>query len=259
MGMRWRGFRKVRRQVLRRISRRLQELNLASLDQYRDHLDSHPTEWAVLDGFCRISVSRFYRNRGVFDCLRDEVLPQLAEGVRHAGQRALRCWSAGCASGEEPYTLAIVWRHCVEARFPDVDLCIVATDADEHMLHRAREARYPASSLKELPRDWIEAAFRPDGQESVLRDQYRSGVELLRQDVRSEMPEGPFHLVLCRNLVLTYHDEDLQRKGLQRIAERIVAGGILVTGTHEAPPPQLDLYIAHRPGLGIFRRCRKPC
>ena len=99
MEMRWAGFRKVRRQVCRRIGRRLEELSLEDLQAYRDVLARRPREWEVLEGLCRVTISHFYRDRVVFDLLGRRILPELAGAVRRRGGR-LRCWSAGCASGK---------------------------------------------------------------------------------------------------------------------------------------------------------------
>jgi chemotaxis protein methyltransferase CheR len=204
LGRRWAGYRKVRRQVCRRVRHRFEELGLEGFDAYRAHLDARPDEWAVLDGLMNVTISRFYRDHGVFDHLRDEVL-----------RPGMRVWSAGCASGEEPYTLALLCE----------GLDILATDVDPAMLRRAQAARYPASALRELPdRD----AFT-DG---VLDDRYRH-VRFALHDVRDQPPPGPFDLVLCRNLAFTYFDEPTQRDVLRRIAS---VTDLLVIGAHECLP-----------------------
>jgi len=84
LGMRWAGYRKVRRQVCKRIDRRLHALGLADIESYAGYLETHPEEWESLDAFCRISISRFCRDRGSFDRLAQEVLPRLAQGVSGA-------------------------------------------------------------------------------------------------------------------------------------------------------------------------------
>jgi chemotaxis protein methyltransferase CheR len=128
--LRWRGFRKVRRQVYKRISPRLQELGLADLGGYRAYLENHPGEWRMLDGLCRIGISRFYRDRSVFEHLEHEVFHELARLLVARGEDEMHCWSAGCAAGEEPYTLAIIWKERFAIKFPELRLRIVATDVD---------------------------------------------------------------------------------------------------------------------------------
>src|SRR5262245_46489236 len=107
LALRWEGFRNVRGQVCKRIARRTAELGLGPIAASRPYLEAHPEEWSFVEGLCRVTISRFFRDRGVFDRLRLEILPELAV-ARSEG--AVRAWSAGCASGEEPYTLAIVWQ-----------------------------------------------------------------------------------------------------------------------------------------------------
>jgi chemotaxis protein methyltransferase CheR len=116
LNLRWQGFRKVRRQVCRRISRRLAELGLADAAAYRAYLEAQPQEWAVLGGLCRVTISRFWRDQAVFEVLCDTVLPALGAPVS--------AWSAGCASGEEPYSLVLA------ADQAGIAIRILGTDVD---------------------------------------------------------------------------------------------------------------------------------
>ena len=108
LGLRWAGFRRVRGQVCKRLRRRLAVLGLKALSDYRALLEEGTAEWRQLDGLCRVSVSRFYRDQGVWNCLERELLPQLGLQALARGETRLRIWSAGCASGDEPYTLALM-------------------------------------------------------------------------------------------------------------------------------------------------------
>ncbi len=235
--LRWRGFRRVRRQVCRRIRRRAGALGLDGLAAYRTYLEAHPEEWSRLDALCTASISRFHRDRAVFEALTHVVLPQLAERCREAGRERLQVWSIGCASGEEPYTLKILWELELAAAHPELGLRILATDVDDTLLGRAEHGRYGASSLRELPPAWRDAAFaRADG-DFVLRARFREGVELRRADVRRAAPERCFDLVLCRNLVFTYFEVELQIEVLQHLAAALRDGGALVLGLHERLPP----------------------
>jgi chemotaxis protein methyltransferase CheR len=250
--MRWGGFRKVRRQVCRRIARRIEALGCANADSYRAYLERHEEEWGVLDGLCRITISRFYRDREAFDALRTLVLPELARGAQARRSSELRCWSAGCASGEEPYTLLLIWRLELENRLPDVGMTVVATDSDPVLLERARCGCYSGSSLRELPRGWVERAFSPVGEKLCLHEHLKAGVDFRLQDVREETPAGWFDLVLCRNLVFTYFDPGLQREIQSRFAHIIAPGGALVVGAHEKPFEEgFEPWVAHS---GVYRK-----
>ena len=258
LGFRWPGFRKVRRQVCKRIDRRICELKLDGPTAYREYLEQQPVEWDVLDRFCRISISRFYRDRGVFDFLRDKLLPELAAAATANGESVLRCWSAGCASGEEPYTVSLIWRRHLQTRFPNLELAITATDADPHMLGRAREAEYPSSSLKDLPPAWIPLAFEQTsrGQEVSYRllAEFREGVEWICQDLRDAMPNGPFHLILCRHLAFTYFDARQQQRILDQIVARLKFGGFLVAGKQEQVEADMASLQKLESPVGIYQK-----
>lgn len=234
--LRWAGFRKVRRQVYKRIGRRLRQLGLPSLEAYRSYLETHPDEWGALDTLCWISISRFYRDRDVFQRLEEEVLPQLANMAWARGDSELRCWSAGCAGGEEPYTLAILWLKRVAPSFPAVHLQIIATDIDTAAVERARRGCYRPSSLKQLPEEMRAQAFIRTDDELCLKGEYRAAVTFAKEDIRKGAPEGRFHLILCRNLVFTYFDEELQRDIMRRLTASLEPGAALIVGKRERLP-----------------------
>jgi chemotaxis protein methyltransferase CheR len=255
LGLRWAGYRKVRGQVCRRLRRRLVELELPDLAAYRAHLEHHPDEWRVLDGLTRITISRFNRDRGVFACLEREVIPALASDIRTRGIGTLKAWSAGCASGEEPYTLAIMWQLELAQRFPALELRILATDVGDAVLIRAREGCFASSSARELPDHWRASAFdHDDGGLLRLRDELRRPVTFARHDVRDEPPAGSFDLALCRNLAFTYYDEDGQRATAARLAGAIRAGGALVLGAHETLPADVAEFEPWQRAQPIYRR-----
>jgi chemotaxis protein methyltransferase CheR len=259
LGLRWPGFRRVRRQVRRRLRRRLEALGLGDLGAYGTYLDAHPEEWAVLDGLTPITISRFYRDREVFARLEQEVLPTLAAGASAAGRDA-GCWSAGCGSGEEAYTVALLWREAVAARFPGLRLEVLAADIEPAMLDRAREAAYDASSLKELPQALRERSFVRRHGAYVLRPEYRRLVTLGRHDLRAIPPEGAFDLVLCRNVAFTYMANAPQRIVLGSLAAVLRPAGALVIGLHESLPPPAPEFAPWPGARAVFRRIRPdPC
>jgi chemotaxis protein methyltransferase CheR len=233
--LRWAGFRKVRRQVCRRIVGRQAQLGVG-VAAYRARLEADPAEWPVLERLCRVTISRFWRDRGLFEALRDEVLNALGPDVV--------AWSAGCASGEEAYSLVLA------ADEAGVRLRVLATDVDPVLLERARRASYPESSLRELPSDLRLHAFEA----GRLRPEYRARVEFVRHDVRTGSPDGPFDLVLCRNLVFTYFDEELQREVGGRLTPALRPGGALVVGAHETLPQGLEGLVPWLSSIGVYRR-----
>jgi chemotaxis protein methyltransferase CheR len=251
LGRHWPGYRKVRRLVCKRLGRRLRELGLADFDAYRHRLLEYKDEWAALDALCGIPISRFYRDRGVFDSLEREVLPALADAAAPRG--TLDIWSAGCAGGEEPYTLAILWAVRLQERFPQLGLRIVATDNDEQVLERARAGLFSPSSLKELPHDLRVAGFEGVEGGWRVRERFRA-IDFLRQDLREAMPQGPFDLILCRNVLFTYYAPPLRQQLAERIVARLRPGGALAVGIHESIPAEVR-GLQPWPGLrAVYRR-----
>lgn len=250
---RWPGFRKVRRTTCKRIDRRMAALALATPQAYREYLEAHPSEWAALAALLPITISSFYRDRAVFDFLGRVVLPDLAAHGRRRGTDTLRAWSIGCASGEEPYTLMLVWHFAVQsALYPPMKLHVLATDVDATVLERARNGCYAPGSLEQLPADWRERAFARDDDRYCLRAAHRAGVEFQRQDVCVALPQGTFDLILCRNLVFTYFDEPLQQETLDRILTRLRPGGAFVIGRRETLPPRAGGLVPASEQLGVW-------
>jgi chemotaxis protein methyltransferase CheR len=253
----WHGFRlrRIRRRyVYPRIEARMRELALPHLGAYRTHLERTADEWHVLDALCWIPISRFYRDKAVFDVLERSVLPALGTQAMARGETELRCWSAGCAAGEEPYTLAMIWRFRVAFAFPALGLRVVATDIDPELIARARAGSYPAYSVRDVPADIAAQAFSRSPAGYSLRDELRGGVEFVQQDVRRAMPADRFHLILCRNVVLTYFEAALQREILQQMTERLVPSGALVCGRTEAIPEGVRGLEPWSARLGVYRR-----
>jgi chemotaxis protein methyltransferase CheR len=223
----------------------MRSLGLDTVEAYRARLTLDPPEWAILDELTRITISRFFREHDVFTYLCETALPELH---RLAAPKPVQVWSAGCAGGEEAYTLAIAAH---ELRIP---VHILATDWDEHQLLRAREARYSNGCVRELPAPWRACAFDRHGDELVLRDEFRASVELLRQDIRRDMPAGPFHLILCRYLAFTYFNAPLQRRIAKRLLERTTRKGLLVLGKHESWPDDVPGVVEVQPALRVYRK-----
>ena len=236
MGFRWPGFRKVRGQVCKRVGRRLKELGLDDRKSYRDYLRAHPDEWEILDGFCRITISRFFRDRRVYETLGNEALPELARRCGSAAE-VLSVWSAGCGAGEEPYSISILHRLSEDPDLNQAPVRILATDSDRHQLARASEAVYPVGCTRDVPSELREEAFEPLEEDQLrLRAVFRHDVDFEPQDIRREIPDGPFHVVLCRNLAFTYFIEETQREILADLHRRLEPAGYLVIGTHERLP-----------------------
>ena len=249
LGYRWHGFRKVRKQVCKRIRQRIRELGLTDLHSYRQYLENHREEEKVLDSLCNITISRFYRDRPIFERLENEILPSLVEKAIRNRQKQVRCWSAGCCSGEEPYTLAILWKLSVLPKVrTDIPLQITATDRDPYLIERAGKGVYPEGTFKDMPPEWKDQAFEKRENNFYIKEFLRQDVQFLEQDIRYDLPDGAFELILCRNLVFTYFQEDLQHETFRRIMTKLKPGGYFITGIHEFIPERQNILVP-------FKKC----
>jgi chemotaxis protein methyltransferase CheR len=257
LNLRWPGFRKVHRQVCKRLKRRMSELQLTDFAAYRERLEADPAEWQILDQSCHITISRFFRDRGVFEALRKRVLPEIAARATRE-RREARAWSVGCASGEEPYTVKILWDLEVASSYPGVSLSITATDADNTMLERARKGCFEATSLRELPLHLVRQALDRVRQVFCVRQRHRERIDFLPQDLRLEVPNLLFDLILCRYVAFTYFAPALQHQILGRIVKRLLPNGYLVIGTHERLPGDAATSVLLTGGPQIFQKTAAP-
>ena len=247
--MRWRGFRKVRKQVCKRINRRMDELKLSSVKEYKKFLTENQEEWEILDNLCRITISRFYRNYKIFDKIGIEIFPELFQK-----KDKIRCWSAGCASGEEPYSISLIFFNLIQIISTLKEIEIIATDADQNMLERAKKGCYNSSTIKEIPIKWQKEGFIKKENRFCLKEEYKKTITFLKQDIRKEKPKGSFDLILCRNLVATYFDKKLQSQIFREITEKLNPNGYLILGKNEmteALPEELEISNQHE---RIFRK-----
>ena len=227
-----RGFRgEVYKQgcILRRLAVRMRARGAPSYDAYAELLRGDPGEYDRLLDALTINVSRFYRNPETWDALDQTVLPALAA----ARGGAVRAWSAGCAAGEEPYTLAMLLAEQARRRGRhDRPPVIDATDVDRASLERAAAGRYPREALKELPAPLTQCYFRP-GDPAELVPEVRRLVRFVRHDLVGEAPPAaPYDLIICRNVVI-YFDRPTQERLCAMLADALTAGGYLVLGKVE--------------------------
>ncbi len=216
----------------RRISARMGRRDVDDYRAYLDVLSSDPEEPAALLDSLSINVTGFFRNPPVWERLRD-VLRRLTDDARR-----VRCWSAPCADGREPYSLAMLARDD-----PDVDaaaLEITATDIDEEALAAAREGRYTGSRTTDL-RAQLEPLSAPtdhvalDGDTVTVRDEVRRMVEFERHDLISGRARTGHDLVLCRNLLI-YIDADYKEPIFETLTDAVRTDGFLTIGKSETLP-----------------------
>jgi len=240
--------------VYGRLSRRLRALGLDSFRDYRNVLTSDPEGQEMVE-FCNAittNLTSFFRESHHFDHLREQVLVPLA--TRPPGQR-LRIWSAGCSSGEEPYSIAITVRESL----PQVcrhDIKILATDLDSDVLARAREGVYAEDRVKGMSQARISTFFHERLDGGILRfavtPSLRELITFKQLNLMHELPmRGPFDVIFCRNVVI-YFDKDTQRDLFRRFAQLQRPGDVLFLGHSESMFKVSDAYTLV--GRTIYRR-----
>jgi chemotaxis protein methyltransferase CheR len=223
-----------RRNIKRRIVRRMEAAGIHEFRRYLDLVRRDKEELESLRSILVVTISRFFRNAQVFHFLSSAVLPRLAEKSRPAA------WSAGCASGEEPYSVRIAWEE-MPAEKPA--LALFATDVDPVSLERAEAGSYPESSLRELPVPLRRKYFSREGDAFVIRESVRRSVRFRKMDLLRDPPPGMFDLILCRNAAFTYFSPEKRVEVAGTLAAALREGGYLVIGRTESLP---------RESAGIF-------
>jgi two-component system, chemotaxis family, CheB/CheR fusion protein len=224
-GLDFRGYKRTT--LERRFRRRMFQLNLGTYADYSEYLKKNADEFKALLNTILINVTEFFRDPPAWEILRHEILPALIKQLKPGA--SFRAWSAGCASGEEAYSLAIVLSELFGPRLSDYDVKIYATDIDEQELTTARRGEYSTEAVRRVRPEWREKYFHGKGLLRVARDVRRLvifGCSNLAQDA----PISHVNLLLCRN-VLIYFDTPLQKQILQRLHYALEPGGILFLGS----------------------------
>ncbi len=219
-----------RTSLQRRAMKRMQAVGVTAFDAYLDYLELHPEEFEALFNTILINVTTFFRDPEVWAYLDSVILPQLLDSRRES--TPLRVWSAGCASGQEAYSLAMLLaeRYGIEGVRDRAK--IYATDVDEEALKEGRRASFPARDLEELPPEFREKYFNGDGSGTSLNRDLRRAVMFGRLDLLQDAPISRIDLLLCRN-TLMYFNSDAQSRILSRFSFSLDGNGFLVLGRAE--------------------------
>lgn len=231
-GVDFRGYRETT--LVRRLSRRLRARGAQSYAAYAHVLDEDPSEYDRLVNDLTISVSSFFRDDVAFRALEEVALPALSkrrtEGQR---QRLLRIWSAGCATGQEPYSIAILLMEMLGQEIASWDITILGTDVDARALGRAQEGQFARGDVENIRPEWLSKYFTPDGDGFRVQPYLRRLVTLAAHNLVSDPPYQNLDLVVCRN-VFIYYDPTLQRQILWGFHEALNDRGFLLLGKAEA-------------------------
>jgi chemotaxis protein methyltransferase CheR len=218
--------------ILRRITVRQRACGMPSLRAYLRLVSQNQAERARLVKALTIHVSQFFRNPSTFRAIQEDVLPAILTSKQAMGGRALRLWSVGCACGEEAYSLAILLLEAGPQLVREYSSTIYATDIDPGSLQQAKEARYPAHSLANVPARWLQRYFTRDGERYQIVPEARRLVVFKGHNILDSLPFGRIDLAVCRN-VLIYMTEALQERVVLALHEALNPGGFLVLGKVE--------------------------
>jgi two-component system CheB/CheR fusion protein len=238
--------------ILRRLQRRMAATGANGLREYVRYVQAHPEEYQRLTAAFLIKVTEFFRDRDLFDLLRDRIVPRLVDDARDRGNE-LRLWSAGCATGEEAYSLAIVVADVLGDELGAFNVRIFATDVDADAIAFARRGIYPASEFSAMPREQVERYFSRDGDHYEVRKTIRAMTVFGQHDLGQRAPFPRLDLALCRN-VLIYFTTELQKRALQLFAFSLRDGGYLVLGKAESTAPLSDYFVLEHARLKVYRR-----
>ena len=233
-------FRQYKRAtVLRRIERRLQVNSLPDLPTYRDYLREHPEEAKPLLQDMLISVTNFFRDRNAFEALERIALPELLENRSNAD--GLRAWVAGCATGEEAYSVAIVLREQLDLQNSTSDLQVFATDIDERAISAGRSALYPESIMTDVSPLRLRQFFSKEHDKFRIVKKIREKVLFARHNLLRDPPFSRLDLICCRNLLI-YLDREAQTRVLEMFRFALKPGGYLFLGMSEAADAAPNLF-----------------
>jgi two-component system, chemotaxis family, CheB/CheR fusion protein len=227
--------------LLRRISRRMALNHFHTLEEYRDFLAGHPDEIDELVKALLIKVTEFFRDPEAFEFLATEVMPKIIERGRERG-RVLRMWSAGCATGEESYSLALLVAQALGRELPEWRVKIFATDVDEDAVGFARRGYYPANVLRSLPQEFLGRYFEASEQGYRVAKPLRQTIIFGQQDLSRGSPFPNIDLVVCRNLLI-YFKPELQQSVLDVFSYSLQrTNGYLFLGKAETARPSRAVY-----------------
>ncbi len=235
----------------RRTRRRMQQLNLSRYDEYLRRIEQDPAEVTALLNTVLINVTEFFRDAPGWEILRTQVLPELLSEVGRGG--IFRAWCAGCASGEEPYSLAILLGNHFGKELPERDIKIYATDTDEEALNAARRAEYARDRLRRLRPEWREKYFAGSGTTLRLNRDLRRLVIFGHSNVLTDAPISHCNLIVCRNLLI-YFDLASQQQILRRLEYGLEPGGVLYLGKAESKLSNSHVFRVISPRWRIFEK-----
>ena len=245
-----------RSSLVRRVDRRMGQLAVGTYAEYVDHLEVHPDEFTVLFNTILINVTGFFRDPSAWDYLREQVIPPMI--ANRPVDAPIRVWSAGCASGEEAYTLAILLAETLGVDDFRQRVKIYATDVDDEGLAQARSASYTDRAVQALRPELVDTYFEKSANRYLFRKDLRRAIIFGRNDLVQDAPISRIDLLVCRN-TLMYLNAETQARILGRFHFAIADGGVLFLGKAEMLLSHSHLFLPIDLQRRVFRKVtRRP-
>lgn len=224
--------------VMRRIERRMTINNCDTIKEYTAYLQSNPGEIMVLFRELLIGVTGFFRDQASFTRIGDDFLPAI---IDTPGKKEIRLWSAGCSTGEEAYSMAILLREAIDRSGRNFDVKIFATDIDKDAIQYAATGSYPESVIADIPPEYLARYFYKKEDSFCVTRQIREMVVFAQHNIFKDPPFTGIDLISCRNLLI-YLQPVLQRKILAYFSFSLGAGGVLFLGSSETTGDMADFF-----------------
>jgi len=237
-GLSWKGYRRVRKGIKKRIRRHMQQLGCRDLETYLRSLGHNQELRQQCERLMTVSISRFLRDRQLWHNLERQILPHIIE----KNKERVIVWFAGCACGEEVYSFKIAWQSALTHSKCHPNLEILASDMNSDYLEKAETGIYSRSSLKEVPDKVRAAHFEQQNGERyfVLSPSMKNGILWRIYNLLDDPPEKDFNLIFLRNNLLTYYGHELKKPAFRRIIQRLLPGGFLIIGAREKIPVKIS-------------------
>lgn len=223
--------------IERRINARINMTQTDNLAGYLVLLKKNPDELNILRDHLTINVTEFFRNMETFDALSRDVIPEIIKRKKKGDSNTIRVWSAGCSSGQEPYTLAILFLEAFEKLRTNRRLVIVATDIDKKSITKAIHGRYEGSVMEGVPKHLINKYFDTVGDEYQVKPFVQEYVHFKYLDLTEDNANdgtaiASYDLIVCRNVIIYFKDE-LKKSLFMRFYNKLRKNGYLVIGKNE--------------------------
>ncbi len=212
-----------RPQMERRINSLMRSLKITDYSAYLDLLEREIQHWRKFVDTLTINVSEFYRNPAQWEVLESKILPEML-----AKTNSLKLWSAGCSTGEEPYTLVMILLN----RFPNASFSLLATDVDDEVMTKAKTGLYNDKSVANLPKFYLTRYFTKQDNTYLIADDVKKRVKFMKHNLLTDVFDRNFDLILCRNVVI-YFTEESKSELYRKFYAALKPGGILFTGSTE--------------------------